>query len=82
MPHSTITKKGQTTIPGEVRAALGLKTGDRVVYVVDGNKAILSAHPGLRSLEGALASRRGAGLSWATIRARAAASARATGKQK
>jgi len=32
MPTATLTSKGQITIPGEVRAALGLSRGDRVVF--------------------------------------------------
>ena len=34
MPQSTVTAKGQTTIPREVRAAAGLRAGDRVHYTV------------------------------------------------
>jgi antitoxin PrlF len=32
--QSKITAKGQTTVPQEVREALGLKPGDRVDYVI------------------------------------------------
>jgi len=32
MPLSTITSKGQITVPKEVRDVLGLKTGDRVDF--------------------------------------------------
>lgn len=34
MPYSTVTAKGQTTLPRPVRAALGLVPGDRVRYVI------------------------------------------------
>jgi AbrB family looped-hinge helix DNA binding protein len=34
MQESTITSKGQTTLPKEVRKALGLQPGDRVRYVI------------------------------------------------
>ncbi len=34
MAHSTVTAKGQTTIPREVRVAAGLRAGDRVHYTV------------------------------------------------
>ena len=34
MAHSTVTAKGQTTIPGEVRRAAGLRPGDRIHYTV------------------------------------------------
>jgi len=33
MATSTITSKGQITIPATVRAALGISTGDRVEFV-------------------------------------------------
>lgn len=35
MPISTLTIKGQTTIPKDVRARLGLHVGDRIEYVLD-----------------------------------------------
>ena len=34
MPQSTVTAKGQTTIPRDVRTAAGLRPGDRVHYTV------------------------------------------------
>lgn len=34
MPHSTVTAKGQTTIPRDVRQAAGLRPGDRIHYTV------------------------------------------------
>lgn len=38
---NSITSKGQVTIPKDIRKALGLKAGDRVEFVADGDKAIL-----------------------------------------
>jgi antitoxin PrlF len=38
---ATITYKSQITIPKEVREALGLKAGDRVFFVVEGDKALM-----------------------------------------
>ncbi|MBI3978662.1 MAG: AbrB/MazE/SpoVT family DNA-binding domain-containing protein [Chloroflexi bacterium] len=38
---ATVTAKGQVTIPRGVREALGLKEHDRVVFVVDGDRAIM-----------------------------------------
>lgn len=35
MPASTVTSKGQTTIPKEIRKYLHLQPGDRVDFVVD-----------------------------------------------
>lgn len=55
MRDSTVTIKGQTTLPREVRAALGLVAGDRVRYVIlDGEVRIVKAHS-VRDLRGMLA---------------------------
>ena len=35
MTTSTLTRKGQTTIPREVRERLGLKPGDSIAYIQD-----------------------------------------------
>jgi len=74
--HSTITSKGQTTIPGKIRRALRIKPGDRLEYEVEGNRATIRVHPGIRSLKGALASKKGKRMSFAKIREAAAESAR------
>ena len=50
-----LTSKGQVTIPGPVRKALGLKDGDRVVFRVDGDRAVLARTPDLLSLAGSIA---------------------------
>ncbi len=75
MLHSTVTKKGQTTIPGEVREALNIKPGDRLEYAVEGDRVTFRVHPGVRSLRGALASGKGKNLSFAQIREAAAKAA-------
>jgi antitoxin PrlF len=68
MAHSTVTSKGQTTIPGKVRKALEIKPGDRLEYVVEGDHATIRVHPGTRSLKGALASKKGKKMSFGEIR--------------
>ena len=78
--HSTVTSKGQTTIPREVREALNIKSGDRVEYVVGEGQATLRVHPGAKSLAGALGSNRGKGMSFAQIRR--AAAKRAAGRME
>lgn len=46
MITSKLTSKAQTTIPQAVRAALHLKAGDEIVYVVEeGRVAIMKARP-------------------------------------
>ncbi|MET4102742.1 antitoxin PrlF [Roseovarius sp. MBR-78] len=55
MQESTVTVKGQTTLPRDVRAALGLASGDRVRYVIlDGEVRLLKARS-VKELRGALA---------------------------
>ena len=59
MLHSTVTSKGQTTIPEKIRKALRIKPGDKLEYEVEGDRATIRVHPGIRSLKGALASNKG-----------------------
>lgn len=40
-PSSTISSKGQVTVPLEIRHRLGLKEGDRVEFIVEGERTIL-----------------------------------------
>ena len=55
MANSTLTRKGQTTIPLEIREALGLRPGMRLVFEIgSGGTAVLRAHPGAMSAFGAL----------------------------
>ncbi len=48
--QSKITAKGQTTVPLEVREALGLRPGDRVEYVIRDGKVEIFAR-NLRAVE-------------------------------
>lgn len=42
MASSTITSKGQTTIPKTIRDRLGLKAGDRVEFLIeDGDRVVM-----------------------------------------
>lgn len=54
MYESTVTVKGQTTLPRDVRAALGLTSGDKVRYLIlDGEVRILKARS-VKELRGIL----------------------------
>jgi antitoxin PrlF len=57
MLRSTLTSKGQTTIPLQVREHLGLRQGDAIDFVVqpDGSVTMRSAKRDVRSLKGLLA---------------------------
>jgi AbrB family looped-hinge helix DNA binding protein len=55
MPSASLSSKGQVTIPKAIRERLKVKTGDRLDFVVEGDKVVL--RPGtrdLRSLRGVL----------------------------
>ena len=48
-----VMSKGQVTIPKNVRAAVGIETGDRVTFIVDGSevKVVNSAEYALRRFQ-------------------------------
>ena len=54
MVESTITSKGQTTLPKSVREALGVRPGDRVRYVVLGDEVRITPVRPLARLFGVL----------------------------
>jgi antitoxin PrlF len=58
--HSTITAKGQTTVPKEIRDRLKLKPGDKIEYVVeaDGRITLKARNKRMLTLPGYLASHR------------------------
>ena len=41
MPTSTLTSKGQVTIPKQIRERLGLKVGDRLGFQIDAAGALI-----------------------------------------
>jgi AbrB family looped-hinge helix DNA binding protein len=49
-----VSSKGQITIPRTVREALSLDKGDRVVFRVDGNRAVIARTPDLLQLAGSV----------------------------
>lgn len=84
MLHSTVTGKGQTTIPGPIRKALGIKPGDRLTYDVEGDRVSIRIHPGLMALKGILSDGKykNKNLSFAQIRKKAAEAARREWKKR
>ncbi|WP_272504460.1 type II toxin-antitoxin system PrlF family antitoxin [Salinibacter ruber] len=55
MPTSTLTTRGQTTIPKPIREALGLQPGDRVEFILHGDRVLLRrAGADLSALDGML----------------------------
>jgi AbrB family looped-hinge helix DNA binding protein len=58
MQESTVTIKGQTTLPRDVRQALGLNPGDRVRYMIlDGGEVRIVRSRPVMSLAGLLEGR-------------------------
>ncbi|MBA2556512.1 MAG: AbrB/MazE/SpoVT family DNA-binding domain-containing protein [Chloroflexi bacterium] len=49
-----LSSKGQVTVPRAVRDALSLVEGDRLVFRVEGNRAVLARTPDLLALAGAI----------------------------
>jgi len=58
MITTTITKKGQVTIPISVRKALGVKPRDRVVFLPKGKDFIVRPTINFLSLRGSIKSRK------------------------
>jgi AbrB family looped-hinge helix DNA binding protein len=84
--QAKITSKGQTTVPADVRAALGLVPGDRIVYEpnADGTFTVRK-RPSAADLKGIalpyVRNKAALGMSWKEIR-RLAADARAADYQR
>lgn len=54
MPTSVVTVKGQTTIPKQMRAYLGVKAHDKLVYTPENGKVVITPLKGtIRGLKGA-----------------------------
>lgn len=69
---ATVTSKGQVTIPRSVRDALGLGTGDRVIFRIVDGRAVLARTADLLELAGSVPVPADArALSWGDIRDRA-----------
>jgi antitoxin PrlF len=53
---STLTRKGQTTVPKDIRERLGLKPGDKIKFIVhgDGSVRMVAANLTLHQLRGIL----------------------------
>lgn len=49
-----LSSKGQVTLPRSVRKALSLEVGDRLVFRVEGDHAVLARTPDLLALAGSI----------------------------
>ena len=59
MSITTITKKGQITIPKSIRDKLSIKDNDKLSVKLFGNKAIIEKIPSLLELESSIKTVRG-----------------------
>ena len=61
MSEATMTSKGQVTIPADIRKALGLSAGERVVFtrLEDGTTVMRAKTRSILDLKGMLKSKRG-----------------------
>ncbi|WP_306305630.1 AbrB/MazE/SpoVT family DNA-binding domain-containing protein, partial [Metallosphaera hakonensis] len=41
MPETVVTRKYQVTIPKEIREALGIKVGDKLIVKIEDSKVVL-----------------------------------------
>ena len=58
MPVSTLTSKGQITMPRTVRTALGLQAGDKVDFIaVEGGFKVVALRSDVHALKGRFAGR-------------------------
>jgi bifunctional DNA-binding transcriptional regulator/antitoxin component of YhaV-PrlF toxin-antitoxin module len=54
MISSTISKRGQTTLPKEIQDALGAKPGQKLVYKIHKDSVQIQIHPGVMDSFGSL----------------------------
>lgn len=67
---ATVTSKGQVTLPKDVREALDLKAGDKVLFRVHKDRAVLAKVPPFLELAGSIpVPPRKKGAAWARVRA-------------
>jgi AbrB family looped-hinge helix DNA binding protein len=72
MITSTITERGQTTLPKLVREALKLEAGRKLIYEIHGDTVTIKPHAGVMASFGALKARKqGLQSNWKEARAAA-----------
>lgn len=66
---ATVTSKGQVTLPKDLRDALGLRAGDKVLFRVHKDRAVLAKVPSFLELAGSVpVPPRKKGATWSRIR--------------
>jgi len=55
MSQSTVTRKGQVTIPKHIRDRLGVREGEKVLFVLRGDEVVLKViHGNILDLKGSI----------------------------
>lgn len=73
---STVTAKGQVTIPKEIRDLLHIRSNDKVDFVMDGERLLLMPVRTLKELRGAVQAKGTGNLAEERVRAKAAVARR------
>jgi antitoxin PrlF len=79
---STVTIKGQVTIPKEVRDLLHIHPNDKVDFIIEGGRAVIIPVRTLKELRGAVASKEGANITLERKAARRAVARRVAGESE
>jgi len=59
MGLATVSSKGQITLPAKIRLKLGIRSKDKVQFLVRGNQIVIKPLPSFRQLRGSLSPRKG-----------------------
>lgn len=65
--YTTITSKGQITLPVEVRRALNLRPGQKVSVRIEGNRAVIDSPQDITTLRAHLRAEAEAAGTWGTV---------------
>ncbi len=79
---STVTTKGQVTIPKEVRDLLHIHPNDKVDFIIEGGRAVIVPIRTLKDLRGAVAAKKGATIDLERKAARRAVARRVAGESE
>src|SRR4051812_15917501 len=81
MTYSTVTGKGQTTLPNDIRKALNIRPGDRLAYEVKDDRIVIRVLPNASDAFGMLRTgRRGSSFAKARAAATKAVASHAAGE--
>jgi antitoxin PrlF len=79
---STVTTKGQVTIPKPIRDAMGIGPNDRVAFIREGERVLLQPHRTLKAFRGAVKTKSPGSFTEERARAKAAVAAMVKGESE